>query len=115
MSLRTAEQLTRSPGLSPTFTAADVAGDSFANDGRTMFRWKNTSGAPITVTIPLVTTVDGQAITSKTISVPATTGDVQTDVFPADYNDTLGRVNVTYSAVTSLTVACYKISKLPGT
>lgn len=115
MSLRTAEQLTRGPAFTPTFTAADVAGDSFVNDGRTMLRWKNTSGAPITVTFPIVTTVDGQAVASKTISVPATTGDVPTDVFPPDYNDTLGRVNCTYSAVTSLTVACYKISKLPGT
>lgn len=102
-------------GLTPSFVAANVAGDSFVNDGRTMFRWKNASGGIITATIPLVTTVDGQTLASKTVSIPATTGDVTTDVFTADYNDNLGQVNVTYSSVTSLTVAAIQISKIPGT
>lgn len=114
MATLTAQRLLRT-GLTPNFVAATAGGDSFINDGRTMFRWKNTSGAPITVTIPLVTTVDGQVVTSKTVTVPATTGDITTDVFPADYNDNLGQVNCTYSGVTNLTVAAIQISKIPGT
>lgn len=115
MALQTPQLLTRSPSGNVNFVAADVAGESFANNGRRMFRWKNTSGSPITVTLPIVTRVDGQTPASKTITVPATVGDVQTDVFPSDYNDVNGNVNVTYSGVTNLTVAVLEISKIPGT
>lgn len=113
MSLRTAEQLART-GITPTFTAADVAGDRFANDGRTMVRVKNGSGSAVTVTFVIPTTVDGQAVTGKAMVVPATTGDVMSDVFPPEYNNSLGEVSWTYSAVSSVTVAVVRASKVPG-
>ncbi|MGH3834095.1 MAG: hypothetical protein ACRDSF_00105 [Pseudonocardiaceae bacterium] len=113
MSLRTPEQLARS-GTTPTFSAADVAGDRFANDGRTMVRFKNTNASARTVTFAIPITVDGQAVAGKQLTVPATTGDVTTDVFPPEYNNTLGEVSWTYSTITDVTVAVYRASKVPG-
>jgi hypothetical protein len=113
MSLRAVEQLTRA-GLAPAFNAADVAGDAFPNDGRTMARWKNTSGAPITVTIAIPQGVDGQTTPGKVVTVPATTGDMTTDVFPPEYNNSLGQVTCTYSGVTNLSIAVFRHSRVPG-
>lgn len=113
MSLRTPEQLARS-GTTPTFTAADVAGDRFMNDGRTFVRFKNTNAAARTVTFAIPITVDGQTVPGKALTVPATTGDVTSDVFPPEYNNATGEVTFTYSAVTDLTIAVMRISKVPG-
>lgn len=89
--------------------AASAGGDTFTNDGMTMLLAKNASGGAITITIAVGQTVDGQTVTSKTVSVPAS----QTMLigpFPlAIYTDpATGNVAFTYSAVTSLTVKAIK-------
>jgi hypothetical protein len=111
VSLRVAEQLSRS-GTSPTFSAVDAAGDRFANDGRTTVRFKNTNGATRTVTFAIPGLVDGQTVPGKTLVIPATTGDVETDVFPPEYNNSLGEVTWTYSADAGVTVAVRKVSRV---
>src|SRR6478736_1945942 len=100
---------TQRPGLavlSTVFVAANAGGDTFQNDGRTLLRYKNTSGAPITVTVDDPTSVlaGAQAFNPDVqFVVPATTGDVTIGPFPpARFGDVLA---VTYSGVTSLTVA----------
>lgn len=89
--------------------AAAGGGDSFVNDGYTFLYIKNASGAPITVTV----------------DAPGTTGPDQANAFDPDlvksipaggertigpfvdkarFNDVNGRVNLSYSGVTTLTV-----------
>lgn len=113
MSLRIAEQLMRT-GTTPTFTAADVAGDKFVNDSRTIVRFKNINAASRTVTFAIPVIVDGQAVTGKALVIPATTGDVTSDVFPSEYNNAAGEVTWTYSSDVGVTVAVVKISRLTG-
>lgn len=100
----TAQAISRA-GLAPAFAAANVDGHSWANNGRQFLYVKNAAGAPITVTFPIPVTVDGQAVASKTVSVPATTGERLIGPFPAQYQQADGDVWVDFSAVTSVTVA----------
>lgn len=93
-------------GAAPSFVACAGGGDQFNNDGHTMVEVKNASGSPITVTFVAQTACNQGSIHSTTVSVPATTGDRMCGPFdPARYNDANGNCQITYSAVTSLTVA----------
>lgn len=100
-------QIPTRAGLAPSFTAAIADGHKFANNGRTIARIKNTDGTPKTVTFRFGGTVDGTAITGgKDVTVPATTGDVTTAVWPKDsYDQSDGTVWVDYSAVTGVSIA----------
>lgn len=98
-------------GLTPSFTAANVDGHSIANDGHTCIEVKNASGSPINVTFPIPVLVDGQAVTSLVVSIPATTGDKIIGPFPpATYNQADGKLYVDFSAVTSVNCAAIQVS-----
>jgi hypothetical protein len=94
-----------------TLTAADVAGDSFPNDGRTFFRIKN-AGSLITAIFAAVKPSDQGISENIAANIAASTGDVWFGPFPAnEFNDTNGRVNVTYSGVTTVTVMPYRLAE----
>ncbi len=102
--------------LGTAYAAATSGGDSFANDGRTFFLVKNANGSTATITITpgnATRAVPGVGVVTKStvsVVVPATTGEAIIGPFPpAFYNDASGNVNVTYSAVTSLTVAAVRL------
>lgn len=110
MSLRTAAQLDVATGTAPTFTAADVAGDTVASDssGRLFFVVKNASAGAITVTVvDPRTTEAGAAYGDPTYSVAAG-GERWIPLEPFFRNPATGLVNVTYSAVASVTVAAVR-------
>lgn len=98
-------------GLELALTAAAGGGDAFANDGQTMFVANNGSGGDITVTLVTQATADGLAIADRTFVVTAGDIEVIADLDPAIYNDSNGRVQVTYSGVTSLTVNPFRLNK----
>lgn len=112
---------TRTGGANPKYagvdatgalTAADVAGDSFLNDGRTFFRVKNGGGSAITVTVQAVKASDQGLLESPVFDVVATTGDKWLGPFPAaEFNDVNGRVIVAYSAITTVTVRPYSLGE----
>lgn len=96
-----------------TFTpvAAAGGGDSFANDGATSLYVKNGSGAPITVTIPAQAACNfgvSNAAHDIVRAVPAGAENRLGPFAPGLYNDANGRVQITYSGVTSLTVVPFK-------
>lgn len=93
-------------GLSPTFTAAIADGHMVSNNGRVLLRIKNT-GAEATVTVRFGGSVDGVPITGgRAITVPATTGDVITAVWPTDdYNQSDGRIWIDYSDPAGVSIA----------
>jgi hypothetical protein len=96
-------------GLAPSFAAAAAGGDSFLNDGKTFLEVKNASGSSITVTITAQNPCNQGQLHNLAVSVPATTGDRMIGLLlPSIFNDANGLVQVTYSAVTSLTVAAFK-------
>jgi len=91
--------------------AAAGGGDSFVNTGVEFLYIKNAGVGAMTLTYPFVTTlsVDGQDPPDPSISV--TNGQNRLiGPFPVHlFNDTNGRVNLTYSGVTSVTVAPLKL------
>jgi hypothetical protein len=116
-------QLTLNPhalaGLTPTFVAATAGGDAFsdAGDERTYFRVKNGGASTITVTIAPVspTSIKVAGATPQAVSLPsysvsvAAAADTTIGPFPSAYRDANSNVNVTYSAVTSVTVAAIRM------
>lgn len=100
------QTLTRT-GSTPTYTSANADGHSVVNDGRVFLEFKNTDAAPVTVTFVTPGTVDTLAVADRTLVVEATTGNKMAGPFPtATYGTSM---TVTFSAVTALTCAAFKI------
>lgn len=95
--------------LTDALTAAGVSGDQWANNGTEILAIYNGSGSSITVTLTYVGTADGQAITAKTVTVGA--GKIYlAGPFPQSlYNTAAQLAGVTYSSVTSVTVAVFRV------
>lgn len=108
MPLLTVQTIDRD-GLTPVLVAADVGGDKFVNTGKEFINVLNGSGAPITVTLDIRNTVDAQVVTDRAISVPAGGTKFIGPIPPTIYNDANGEVDITYSAVGSLTIGIVKL------
>lgn len=91
-------------GVDPAGVAAAALGDDFVNTGKEAVLLENGSGAPINVTFETPGTVDGLAIADKVVAVPAGGARVVGPFPPSAYNDAQGKVKMTYSDVTTLTV-----------
>lgn len=105
MALLTRTQLALA-GVDPAFVGADVAGDEFPVDTRTIFTIRNGGGAPITVTVASQLPA-GAGYAPEDLDVIVAAGGEEEIVFqPArPFTDVDGRAQVTYSAVTTVTVA----------
>jgi hypothetical protein len=110
MALLTATAITRA-GVDTAGVAADVAGDTFANNGREYAIVKNGSASPITVTLDAQVQVDGQAVVDRTVTINAGIEKIIGPFPTGIYNDANGQAKITYSAVTSVTT---KILSVPG-
>lgn len=96
-------------GTLPTFTAAGAAGDAFQNDGEVYLHVKNGSAAPVTVTATATRNCSHGFPHNAVVSVAAS-GEAQIGPFPVDrFNNNNGKVSVTYSAVTTVTVAAVRV------
>lgn len=97
-------------GLAPVYVAPDVAGCAFRNSGKQVLHVKNASAGPVTVTLQIGRTVQGQTVTAPTATVAAGT-DKFFGPFPDDYDqqDGTDNVYVDFSAVASVTVAALGI------
>lgn len=92
--------------VSSTAQAASGGGDKFNNLGQQLLYIENTGGADITLTIVIQSTIDGQAPSNRTVTVPHTVAaHLIIGPFPTGvYNDGNGQVNLTYSAVSGVKV-----------
>lgn len=108
MAVLSAQQITRT-GLGPSLVAASAGGDEFQAFPTTVLLVRNGSGAPITVTAVTPGTSQGLAVEDVAVSVPAGAdrfiGGLADDVF----KNAQGRVGITYSATTSVTVAVLQV------
>jgi len=104
----TVQQIDRAGGaiLNDDLVAADVAGDTFINNGRTMLVVDNQDASPITVTIDSPVDCDQGFEHDPDPTVGA--GDtVILGPFAQGRFNTDGKVVVAYSAVASVTVVAY--------
>ena len=107
-----AVQIVPRTGLNAVFTAANTDGHSVANDGRMFLHVKNGVTATVVVTLVIPQTVDGQAVTNRTVSIP-TSNERYIGPFPAGtYNQGGGvgdQIHIDFDQVVNVTIAALRI------
>lgn len=105
MAQLTVQQIAQT-GLVPALVAAGAGGDSFEPNEHTFLIVKNGSGSSINVTIDTTATAFGQPIANEVIAVAAGATSYIGPWPPAEVEQPgTGLCDVTYSAVTTVTVA----------
>lgn len=109
-----AVQTIANTGIVPSFTAAPAAGTELPGDGSTFLYVKNGGGAPINVTIVTGGTLDGEPVADKVVAVANAAEKMIGPFRPSAYNQPegashAGKVTIDYSAVTSVTIAAFKL------
>jgi hypothetical protein len=103
-------------GLVATATPTLTTGDTFPNTGFEMVYINNGSASPITITPHINATLDptGQAAAGVdlAISVAAGVARIIGPFPPGTFNDATGNVKVTCSAVTTVTIAVFRLPPL---
>jgi len=97
---------------SDAMDAANADGASFANDGdkRTFLMCKNSSGAPITLTLRTTATRDDLAVADRAITVAAGARVIRGGFNASLYNQPDGTIYVDFSAVASVTFGVYRLA-----
>lgn len=108
MAVLTVQDMTLA-GLDVVLVAADVAGDLFANDGRTFFLVDNADASPINVTINSVEECSQGFDHDIVVAVPNGESRYIGPFNTKRFNNATAQVSVTYSAVTSVTVAAVQV------
>lgn len=108
MALLTVEMVSRS-GVDVAGVAAASGGDEFTNSGSEFVEIKNGGASSINVTFETQATVDGEAVADKVVAIPAGVTKIIGPFPRGVYNDVNGRVKISYSAVTSVTVKVLKL------
>lgn len=97
-------------GAAETFVAAAAAatGNKFPADGKTWLHVKNTGTQKI-LTISTPGTVDGLAVAERTITIPATTGDIMVPPMPpSQYAQADGQVYIDLDLATAVTYCAFR-------
>lgn len=98
-------------GLAPSLVAAAAGGDAAQAGDTTFLIVKNASGGAITVTINSQVLCNQGTDHDLVVSVPATTGERWIGPLPPSrFADASGNAVITYSGVTSLTVAVVRVA-----
>lgn len=107
-------------GLLGTYSSAAAGGDVVTNsDGKTFLHVKNGSGASINVTITAQQTSTevnhyGTLTVSNVVVAVGAGAEKFIGPFPQTaYNNSSDQIAITYSAVTTVTIAAYYIEKQP--
>jgi hypothetical protein len=103
-------QVMKLTGLTVTYAAANTDGSKFLTTGRTFFAVKNTDSSPVNVTFVNQQLSNYGKDDDIIVAVAATTGNMLIGPFPKlRFEDGTGYCNVTYSAITALTVAVVEL------
>jgi hypothetical protein len=109
MAALTIQNVVLGTSLTPSFAAAEVGGDTFVNNGNTFLYAKNGSGGDITVTVDSLQACDQGHDHNDATVVPAGSEEM-IGPFPVHrFNSAAGSASITYSGVTSLTIAAIKL------
>jgi len=97
------------PGIEQVLSVAAGGGDEFVNTGKEFIIIANDDVSSMVLTIVTTATVDGFAVTDYTATIPANKTHVIGPFLIGTYNDANSKVQMTYSAVTSLTIGIFSI------
>lgn len=104
MATLTVQEITLS-SLTPSYASADAGGDEFSNTGRTFLHIINDGASSITATIDSRTNCSQGFDHNIEVTVGASSEKMVGPFKPGRFNDDNGITDITYSAVTSVTVA----------
>lgn len=104
---RTGKDITT--GAAALVAATATFGNKFANSGAEFAIVKNASGGAVVVTLTVPALVDGQAVTSPTVTVAAGSTVLLGPFPPGIYSDSGGFCTLTFDVVTSITVGAFKL------
>jgi hypothetical protein len=96
-------------GLEATYASCNADGNYFTNNGHTFMHVINGSGGDITVTVDSPTECNQGSTHDVTVTVTAGEERMIGPFEQGRFNDDDGRVQVSYSTVTSLTAGAIKI------
>ena len=97
-------------GGEPALVAADAKGDEFSNtSGRTIFHAKNAGGTTRTVTVVCQRPCSYGFTHDAVVEVPAGEERLIGPFATYRFNDSGNKVQVTYDAVTDMTVGAYNL------
>jgi hypothetical protein len=106
-------------GVTPSYASAAGGGDTAKNDNGDVFlHVKNGSGGALTVTVTAQKTsaiTPGMGSTTKSnvaVSVGAGSEEMIGPFAPLAFNNASGNLAITYSGVTSLTIAAIKLPRV---
>lgn len=99
-------------GLVNALAAANADGYYMTNDGdkRTFLEVANGGGSPITLTIQSTATRDGLAVADKTVEIAAGQRVNVGPFKPSLYNRPDDTIYIDFTAVTSVTIAAFKLA-----
>lgn len=97
-------------GITPTFAAANALGDNIRNDGKSFLHIKNGGAASITVTFDSIGKCNQGFDHDVIITVTAAGERIVGPFGVSRFNDELGKLNIAYSAVTTVTVASFRMA-----
>ncbi|WP_041580834.1 hypothetical protein [Bacillus sp. 1NLA3E] len=98
-------------GLVKTMSSASAGGDTFTNDGNTILYVKNGGASPVTVTVNSVAPCSQGFDHDLVVSLAAGSEISFPKLDPYRFNDlSTGLVSVSYSTVTSVTVAAVRLN-----
>jgi hypothetical protein len=110
-----ATQVVSRAGTLPTYAAANGGGDAMACGADQMLHIKNGAASTMTVTIAVPTAVSGWpnvVYTNSNVAVPNTSERMIGPIQAPIYQDPItGLATITYSAVTSVTVASINLQE----
>lgn len=95
-------------GVDIAGVACTSGGDSFQNDGSQFLLIKNGDISSHDVIVTPTAKLDGQSVAARTVAVAAGVTKIFGPFPPAQFNDADDLVQVTYSAVTSMTAKVIK-------
>lgn len=104
MALLTVTTISPSGTVAPTPVAAAGGGDTFPNNGKVQLDITNGGGGSITVTVVAVLPCDQQSLHNITNAIAAGATE-RMGPFDRHYIDSSGITSLTYSGVTSVTIA----------
>lgn len=96
-------------GITPSYVAAALDGDEFVNSGREMIHVKNGHTSPWTVTVNSQLACS-QGFDHDAAVVVTNAQERMIGPFPKSrFDDATGKVQITYSGVTALTIAIVQV------
>lgn len=107
----TVQAITQGTSLTPSFAAAGASGDTFANNGKVFIYAKNVdAGASRTITIDSLVNCNQGSDHNATITIPLSSEEMAGPYSRERFNDTTGKVSMTYDDESDLTIAIISLN-----